>query len=127
MITLPDTLSGLLEVAYNDLLGALGTGHFRFKFMVYLSPEIDGVCAGCLAGASLYQRGCRHQDDAPKELWPKLQAISNLSLGQVQEAARLIKVETRVADRFIAYPKLDNLEWHDKIKQLLADLKAAGA
>lgn len=145
---LPDKLADLLELALDDLTEVEKDPGYRVRMNTWHEPDKhDGlfVCTVCLAGAVLARGGVSREIDAiPSQFEPdvevKLAAINELRIGNVQSALAALKGgnfyldhDTTLAVLKLSrpvpnYPHLavSQQPWYDAMRQLVADLRAAG-
>jgi len=135
-IKLPDTLSGLIRLALDDLHKCEKDDKYRIYMEDWHVPKESGVCDVCLAGAVMAKTlnvpiDCHIKPFELKvNVNKQLTIINDLRSGQVSDALREINPENRNPtekyDREIEQYE-DNPElFHKQMNQLADDLEKAG-
>jgi hypothetical protein len=155
MTELPDTLSGLLELALNDLRKCESDPRFKINmwryYMIDTSEDVEQVCHVCLAGAVMAGtlgytiadlQSDPLNDPSVKCLLPentpfesKLMALDFLRRGHVGYAIAAMKhgaikyvhnLTTVSHDRSVTPYEDDKCQWHEDMALLLKHLKEVG-
>lgn len=130
--TLPDTLSGLIDVALTDLRAIEQDKRYVVDMIQWHRPA-GGRCYVCLAGAVMAQELGVALD---AYCWPstvsddlafKLLALEYLRSGKVRLAMDYMKLAGRYdLDRSIADYHADRDQFFADMEKLASDLRAAG-
>ena len=128
-------LSTLLAIGLRDLRKHEETDGCKVDMDVWLKS--NGRCTACMAGSVLrwscgFDEKCKLRllSDVDKRfdkpMVSRLLAINLLRQGLVESAAGYIGVGSNVKNRYVESYSRDRYQWWADMKQLLADLKAAG-
>jgi len=131
-MNLPNTLSGLIDIALEDLEKVEKMESYVVNMGDWHFPS-GNKCEVCAAGAVMAMRlGANWNDDLvpsnfDQDAAKKLDAIDDLRTGWVSRAGRiLLKEDTSRFDRNIEPYDIDRDQFFADMRQLSADLKEAG-
>lgn len=121
-------LSQLLAIGLRDLRKQERAKDSEVDMGIWLRR--NGTCVACIAGSVMrFSLGIRkHGETDPYDLpdYKLMSALNCLRGGDVEEAAKRLKVKTKLEYRPICGYDGPNGEWWREMKSLLKDLKAAG-
>lgn len=124
-------LSTLLAIGLRDLRKQERAKNSKVAMGTWLKR--NGKCEACMAGSVMrFSLGMRGRGS---EIYPsacdeavesRLVALNYLRVGEIGFAASDIGIASTLSDRPVAIYSIDRDGWWSDMKQLLADLKAAG-
>lgn len=130
-------LSTLLAIGLRDLRKQERAKNCIVDMGIWWMPSVDKTdeCVTCLAGSVMKFGLKKPRGHGGEEIMPEdydrrtgncLWALNSLRSGGIQFAARLLSVTTNFDDRRVADYEDERDQWWADMKQLLADLRAAG-
>lgn len=127
MIEKINTLWELLEIALEDLKHVEMDPRYTIEMGEWYN-QVSGTCQVCLAEAVIARRLPLKEGPAYQtfKICERLLALDCLRKGWIKHACSRLRIEPIMMDRVIPKYSADRYEWHEAMKQMLADMKAVG-